>query len=63
MKMTLRICGLTVQDIKQTLRILSEERLHSNCTDCSTFDYDFVDSNDLWKYTGNLPCIEPEEGV
>lgn len=62
MKMTLRICANDSATIQRMLKALSEETLESNC--CGSlaggdFDYDFVDSDDLYSDDSNKPIIEP----
>ena len=62
MKMELKICAKDVETIKRVLRVLSEDRLVSNCTGCiegGDFDYSFVGSNDLYSDDKNEPVIKP----
>lgn len=63
MKMTLRICANDSATIQKVLKALSEETLESNCCGClpggGDFDYDFVDSDDLYSDDRNKPIIEP----
>ena len=62
MKLTLRMCSKTVDELRAALRSFSDERFESNA--CGTiegvdFDYDFVDSNDLYSDDGDKATITP----
>lgn len=62
MKMTIRLCANTVEEIKMALIKLAEERFESNA--CGViqgvdFDYDFVNSDDLYSDDSCKPTIQP----
>jgi hypothetical protein len=62
MKMDLKLCANTVEEIKAALKALSCERLESNACgniDGVAFDYDFVDSSDLYSDDRGKPTISP----
>ena len=62
MKMNIRICGTSLQEIQTALLHLSNERLESNCTgffDGVEYDYEFVDSDDLYSDDSNKDVISP----
>ena len=64
MKMSLTIIAPTVEEIKRVMKLLAQERLESNCSGdegMASFNYDFVDSNDLFSEDGHLPTINPEK--
>ncbi len=61
--MSLKICSPTVEGIKRVLKTLSEERFESNMSGAileAGFDYDFVDSDNLYSDDRKLPVIKPE---
>jgi hypothetical protein len=63
MKMSLKICG-TLEQIKNILRELSIQCLHSN--ECGIihggeYDYAFVDSEDLYSDDSTRIVVNPEE--
>ena len=66
MKLTLKMCAGTVDELRTALKAFSDERFESNA--CGTmegvdFDYDFVDSNDLYSDDRDKPTITPNASL
>ena len=65
MKLTLRMCFKTVEELRAALKSFSEENFESNACgiiDGVDFDYDFVDSNDLYSDDGDKTTITLKHG-
>ena len=65
MKLTLKMCFTTVEELRSALKSFSGERFESNACgiiEGVDFDYDFVDSNDLYSDDGDKETITPNAG-
>lgn len=65
-KLNLRICARDLNGIKNILKILLNNKFYSNCTGdlaYGYFDYDFVESDDLYSIDDNKEIINPDEIV
>lgn len=61
-KLNLRICAPDFEGIKNILKVLIDDRFYSNCTGDVAgghFDYDFVESDDLYSDDDDKEVIDP----
>lgn len=63
MKLTLKMCFKTVDELRVALKSFSDERFESNAggiIEGVDFDYDFVNSNNLYSDDSDKPTIVPK---
>jgi len=63
-RLTLDVVGDSIEDIKAAVKKLLNEPMDSNCggwVDSCHFQYFFTETNDVFKNTDNLPCVNPNK--